>query len=79
VFAKKLANKKPVAVVTALREEEEGKPMETKQKKFTVRTKKAIVRQRLAGKTITSIAAQWFAAGKGHNRVRRVLAAAGLK
>lgn len=53
--------------------------METKQKKFTHRTKKAIVRQRQAGKTITAIAAQWFAAGKGHNRVRRVLAAAGLK
>jgi hypothetical protein len=53
--------------------------METKQKKFTERTKKSIVRQRLAGKAITAIAAQWFAAGKGHNRVRRVLAAAGLK
>jgi hypothetical protein len=52
--------------------------METKQKTFTTRTRKAIVRQRQAGKTITAIAKQWFAAGKGDNRVRRVLAGAGL-
>jgi len=53
--------------------------MATKTKQFTERTKKAIVRQRRAGKTITAIARQWFAAGKGQNRIRHVLAAAGVE